>query len=100
MAQASNKRSWGDWYMIFFGVVFALCGLLMLLDKGGLLPQDTAGGGVPYATERLRFDNKECLRRNAYHSRSIDPMITDNILSSDVARRCAVEREAFYRQSL
>lgn len=88
-----KKLTFGDWFLIFIGASVALVFVLQMLGKIGLI--DDPFPPVAQQPERPRFDNAECLRRNAYRIRQNDPMISDEMLSGDVARACVIERREF-----
>ena len=89
----ATKRTWGQWYIIAIGSGVAICFVLVLLSKIGLI--DDPFPPAALQPERPRFNNMECLSRNAYKIRDADPLISDQMLNSDVARACVSEREKF-----
>jgi hypothetical protein len=93
MTDEKAKRTWGDWYLIVIGSAVAFCFVLVMLGKVRLINDPFPP--VTKQPERPRFDNKECLSRNAYRIREADPLISDEMLSGDVARACVLERREF-----
>jgi hypothetical protein len=93
MENKDEKRTWREWHLILVGCGVATCAVLVLLGKVGLI-NDPFPDTVQQP-QRPRFDNRECLSRNAYRIRADDPLISDESLSADVARACVLEREAF-----
>jgi len=88
-----SKRTWGEWYLIVIGAGVAMCFALVLLNKIGLINDPFPP--VANQPERPRFNNQECLSRNAYQIREADPLISDQMLNGDVARACVLERQEF-----
>ncbi len=88
-----SKRTFGDWFLILLGLALACVFGLAALGKVGLI--DDPFPPVAQQADAPRFNNKECLNRNAYRIRQNDPMISDDMLSSDVARACVNERREF-----
>jgi hypothetical protein len=87
------KRTADEWYLILFGSGLALTFCVFVMGKLGLI--DKFGSDVELQAEAPRFDRMECLNRNAYRIREEDPLMSDEMLSGDVARACVLEQRQF-----
>lgn len=93
----AKRRSFGDWYLLIMGSFIGL-GLAAVLAEKLLYFVGVIENPFPPVAEmpaRPTFDRNECLSRNSYRIREADPLISDEMLSGDVASACVAEQERF-----